>query len=232
MNPLTILIASIFTHNIALVYILGMCPFIVISRSYKTAMGMGVAIIFVVTLTAAINWPIYWKLLVPMHSEILSFLIFIIVIAATVQLLEMIIEKFFPAFAVLIRDIPAVDHGKLYSVGGMPVYGPARLQLYPDPLLRLRNILRLGPGHSPDGGNKREAFINRGYPPRPARAGDYHDNHRAYGFGLYGLCRNHNLAIAYVTYTGDGWDPGGDRDNLSYRRAFSGYLWRVQDYHQ
>lgn len=96
MNPLLILIASIFTHNIALVYILGMCPFIVISRNYKTALGMGISIIFVVTLTTIINWAIYWKLLVPMHSEILSFLIFIIIIAATVQLLEMIIEKFFP----------------------------------------------------------------------------------------------------------------------------------------
>lgn len=96
MNPLTILIASIFTHNIALVYILGMCPFIVISRNYKTALGMGVSIIFVVTLTAIINWPIYWKLLVPLHSDILSFLIFIIVIAASVQFLEMLIEKFFP----------------------------------------------------------------------------------------------------------------------------------------
>lgn len=95
-NPLTLLIASIFTHNIALVYILGMCPFIVISRNYRTAVGMGVSVVFVVTLTALINWPIYWKLLVPMHSEILSFLIFIIVIAATVQLLEMLIEKFFP----------------------------------------------------------------------------------------------------------------------------------------
>lgn len=95
-NPLTLLVASIFTHNIALVFILGMCPFIVISRNYKTALGMGVSIIFVTTLTAIINWPIYWKLLVPMHSEILSFLIFIIVIAATVQLLEMLIEKFFP----------------------------------------------------------------------------------------------------------------------------------------
>lgn len=95
-NPFTLLIASIFTHNIALVYILGMCPFIVISRNYKTALGMGVAVVFVVTLTAVINWPIYWKLLVPMHSEILSFLIFIIVIAATVQLLEMLIERFFP----------------------------------------------------------------------------------------------------------------------------------------
>lgn len=97
MNPLLILVASIFTHNIALVYILGMCPFIVISKNYKTAVGMGISIIFVVTLTAILNWPIYWKILVPMHSEILAFLIFIIVIAATVQLLEMVIEKFFPA---------------------------------------------------------------------------------------------------------------------------------------
>lgn len=94
--PLVLLIASIFTHNIALAYILGMCPFIVISRNLKTAVGMGVSIIFVVTLTAVINWPIYWKILVPAKAEIISFLIFIIVIASTVQLLEMLIEKFFP----------------------------------------------------------------------------------------------------------------------------------------
>ncbi len=97
MNPLTILFASIFTHNIALVYILGMCPFIVISRNYKTAIGMGISVVFVVTLTAVINWPIYWLILVPLKSEILAYLIFIIVIAASVQLLEMIIEKFSPA---------------------------------------------------------------------------------------------------------------------------------------
>lgn len=95
-NPFVLLIASIFTHNIALVYILGMCPFIVISKNFKTAVGMGVSIIFVVTLTAIINWPIYWKILVPAKAEIISYLIFIIVIAASVQLLEMIIEKFFP----------------------------------------------------------------------------------------------------------------------------------------
>ena len=95
-NPLILLVATIFTHNIALVYILGMCPFIVISKNFKTALGMGAAIIFVVTLTAIINWPIYWLILVPAKAEIVSYLIFIIVIAATVQLLEMIIEKFFP----------------------------------------------------------------------------------------------------------------------------------------
>lgn len=95
-NPLTLLVASILTHNIALVYILGMCPFIVISRNFKTAVGMGISVIFVVTLTALINWPIYWLILVPAKAEIISYLIFIIVIAATVQLLEMLIEKFFP----------------------------------------------------------------------------------------------------------------------------------------
>lgn len=98
-NPtdiLSIFLSSIFTHNIALVYILGMCPFIAISKNFKTAVGMGVSVIFVVTLTALINWPIYWYILVPAKAEIFAFLIFIIVIAATVQLLEMIIEKFFP----------------------------------------------------------------------------------------------------------------------------------------
>jgi len=95
-SPLIIFLASIFTHNIALVYILGMCPFIVISKTYKTAVGMGISVIFVVTITTLINWPIYWFLLVPLHAEILAFLVFIIVIAATVQFLEMFIEKFFP----------------------------------------------------------------------------------------------------------------------------------------
>jgi len=95
-SPLIIFLASVFTHNIALVYILGMCPFIVISKTYKTAVGMGISVIFVVTLTTLINWPIYWFLLVPLHAEIMAFLVFIIVIAATVQFLEMFIEKFFP----------------------------------------------------------------------------------------------------------------------------------------
>jgi Na+-transporting NADH:ubiquinone oxidoreductase subunit E len=95
-SPLVLLIASIFTHNIALAYILGMCPFIVISRNFKTAVGMGISVVFVVTLTAIINWPIYWGILVPAEAQIISFLVFIVVIAATVQLLEMLIEKFFP----------------------------------------------------------------------------------------------------------------------------------------
>ncbi len=93
---LTILVASIFTHNIALTYLLGMCPLISLSRAIKTALGMGVAVIFVVTLTAVINWPIYFYILIPTHSELIYYIVFIITIAASVQLLEMIMEKFFP----------------------------------------------------------------------------------------------------------------------------------------
>ena len=74
-----------------------MCPFIALSRSLKTATGMGYAVIFVVTLTAAINWPIYHLILVPLKAELIYYVIFIVVIAASVQLLEMIMEKFFPA---------------------------------------------------------------------------------------------------------------------------------------
>lgn len=97
MGLINIFLASIFTHNIALVYILGMCPLIAISKNLKSAIGMGVAVVFVVTFTAIINWPIYWLVLVPLKSEIISYLVFIVTIAAAVQLIEMIIDRFFPA---------------------------------------------------------------------------------------------------------------------------------------
>ena len=92
---ITIFVAAILTHNIALTYLLGMCPFVSLSRIIKTAFGMSVAVIFVVTLTAAINWPIY-RILVATNSELIYYIVFIIVIAATVQLVEMIMERFFP----------------------------------------------------------------------------------------------------------------------------------------
>jgi len=94
---LTIFFAAIFTHNIALTYLLGMCPFISLSRNLKTATGMAGAVIFVVTMTAAINWPIYHLILVPSGSELIYYITFIVVIAASVQLVEMLMERFFPS---------------------------------------------------------------------------------------------------------------------------------------
>ena len=91
-----IVFASLFTSNIALTYFLGMCPFIAISRDIKTAWGMGCAVTFVMVITGAINWPVYNLLLVPFHIEYLQYLAFIVVIAATVQIVEIVIERFFP----------------------------------------------------------------------------------------------------------------------------------------
>ena len=93
---LTIFVASILTHNIALTYLLGMCPFISLSRRMTTAFGMGMAVVFVVVLTAAVNWPIYRLILVPTGSELIYYVVFILMIAASVQLVEMIMERFFP----------------------------------------------------------------------------------------------------------------------------------------
>jgi len=91
-----IFLAAVLTENIALTYLLGMCPFVALSRSLRTATGMGFAVVFVVTLTAMINWPVYHLILVPMHSELIYYIVFIIVIAGSVQLVEMIMERFFP----------------------------------------------------------------------------------------------------------------------------------------
>lgn len=97
LNPLLILVAAVFTHNIALTYLIGMCPMLAMSGRVSTAFGMGVAVVFVMALTAPLNWVIYHLVLVPAHAEVISFLAFIIVIASTVQLVEMLVARFFPA---------------------------------------------------------------------------------------------------------------------------------------
>lgn len=95
-NFIEIIVASILNHNIALVYILGMCSLIAISTNVKNAIGMGIAVVFVVTLTGMINYPIY-LLLQKTGTTNLSLLVFIITIAATVQFLEMFLEKYIPS---------------------------------------------------------------------------------------------------------------------------------------
>ncbi|MDP2424879.1 MAG: Rnf-Nqr domain containing protein [Candidatus Izemoplasmatales bacterium] len=90
-----LLLATLTNHNIALTYILGMCPLIAISTNVKNAKGMGLAVVLVVTLTAVINYPIY-QLLKSTQTEHLSLLVFMITIAATVQILELLLEKYLP----------------------------------------------------------------------------------------------------------------------------------------
>ncbi len=91
-----IIVAAIFTNNILLANFLGMCSFIACSGQIGTALGLGTAVTFVMTMTTMLNYAIYYLVLVKFHLEHLQFIVFIAVIAAFVQLVEMIIERFSP----------------------------------------------------------------------------------------------------------------------------------------
>src|SRR5699024_5316317 len=95
-DPLVIFVASIFTSNMILANFLGMCSFIAVSKEIPTSFGLGQAVTFVLTGTGIINYLIYHYILVPFGLEFLRFIIFIISIAAFVQLVEMILERYIP----------------------------------------------------------------------------------------------------------------------------------------
>lgn len=97
MHLLVIFLAAAFTENILLARFLGMCSFLAISRQIKTSVGLGFAVVFVTTFTAAINWLLHTYVMVPLNIEFLELIVFIVVIAAFVQLVEMIIERFSPS---------------------------------------------------------------------------------------------------------------------------------------
>ena len=94
-SPATLFIASIFTNNILLTNFLGLCPFLSISQNKQSALGLGIAVIFVMTCTTALNHLVYNYILVPLDLVYLRYIIFIVVIAAFVQLVEMVVERFF-----------------------------------------------------------------------------------------------------------------------------------------
>ncbi|MDD4148330.1 MAG: Rnf-Nqr domain containing protein, partial [Candidatus Cloacimonetes bacterium] len=89
--------AAIFTSNILLTNFLGMCSYLSVSREIESALGLGTAVIFVITVTAALNWLVYNYILVPFEIVYLQYIVFIIVIAAFVQFLELLIERYAPA---------------------------------------------------------------------------------------------------------------------------------------
>ena len=125
----TILIRSIFVENLALSFFLGMCTYLAVSKRVETATGLGIAVIVVQTITVPVNYLIYTYLLKDgalAHGVDLTFLkliSFIGVIAAMVQILEMALDKFFPAlynalgiFLPLITVNCAILGGSLFMV--------------------------------------------------------------------------------------------------------------------
>lgn len=96
LHALIILFAAIFTDNILLARFLGMCSFLSVSRQVKTAVGLGLAVVMVMTFTIALDWLAYRYILQPYAIEYFRFILFIIIIAAFVQFIEMVIERYSP----------------------------------------------------------------------------------------------------------------------------------------
>jgi len=128
MELFNIFIKSAFIENMVLSYFLGMCSFLAVSKTVKTAFGLGLAVIFVLGITMPINWIIYYYLLgeggiFGTDLTFLRLILFIAVIASMVQLVEMIVEKSSPAlynslgiFLPLITVNCAILGGSLFMV--------------------------------------------------------------------------------------------------------------------
>ncbi len=93
-NILLIMFSMVFTENYVLVQFLGICPFLGVSQNLSSCLGMSGAVIFVMTLASAATYGIYQGLMVPFGLEYMSTIIFILVIAALVQLVEIILKKY------------------------------------------------------------------------------------------------------------------------------------------
>ena len=92
-----ILFSAILVENVVLSKFLGICPFLGVSKKLDSATGMSLAVIFVMCMATAVTWPIYTYLLVPREIEYLKTIVFILVIAALVQLVEIVLKKYVPA---------------------------------------------------------------------------------------------------------------------------------------
>ena len=147
METLNLFIRSIFIDNMVFAFFFGMCSYIAVSKSVKTALGLGLAVTFVQTMTVPLNYLLNQYVLAPnalvegVDLSFLSFIVFIAVIAAFVQLVEMIVEKFSPSlynqlgiFLPLIAVNCAIMGGSLFmqqmvgageirNVGESVVYG-------------------------------------------------------------------------------------------------------------
>ncbi len=97
---LVILISSSLVSNVVLSQFLGLCPFLGVSKKVETAAGMGTAVIFVITLASAVAGLIYQFILLPLDITYLQTIVFILVIAALVQFVEMVLKKFMPGLYV------------------------------------------------------------------------------------------------------------------------------------
>lgn len=97
MEYFVIIISAIFVNNIVLAQFLGICPFLGVSNKVDTSLGMGMAVTFVMTIAAIVAYLLQYYVLVPLGIEYMQTIVFILVIAALVQMVEIILKKVSPA---------------------------------------------------------------------------------------------------------------------------------------
>lgn len=97
MSYIGIIVTYVFISNFILVQFMGLCPFIGVSKNSESAIGMGLAVTFVTGVASVVCWCVYEGLLVPLNLQYLKTITFILVIAALVQLVEMVLKKMSPA---------------------------------------------------------------------------------------------------------------------------------------
>ena len=96
MDIFAIIVAALFADNFVLSQFLGICPFLGVSKKTNSALGMGIAVTAVMVITCMVTYPIYTYLLAPLGIQYLDTLVFILLIASLVQILEMVLKKFSP----------------------------------------------------------------------------------------------------------------------------------------
>ncbi|HNV24561.1 MAG TPA: Rnf-Nqr domain containing protein, partial [Candidatus Omnitrophota bacterium] len=97
MEYILMLISAVFVNNIVFTQFLGICPFLGVSNKVETAIGMGAAVIFVMTLATIVTYLVQVYVLVPLHIEFMQTVTYILVIAALVQMIEIMLKKTSPA---------------------------------------------------------------------------------------------------------------------------------------
>ncbi len=209
MESLNIFIKSIFIDNMVFAYFFGMCSYIAVSKSVKTANGLGLAVIFVMMMTVPLNWLLNEYILKPgalqwisdtlggIDLSFLSFIIFIAVIASFVQLVEMVVEKFAPGlYNQLGIFLPLIAVN--CAIMGASLFMQERATSI-DPSVAINTIGKavLVAGHCDDGRNPRKDRVQRDTrTSQGARHRVYYN--RAYGHRVHVVFRNTTLRERWI----------------------------------
>lgn len=143
---ISLFVRSIFVDNMIFAFFLGMCSYLAVSKNVKTALGLGLAVIFVLCVTLPVNYLLYTKVLGPnclvegVDLSFLSFILFIAVIAGIVQLVEMVVEKFSPSlYASLGIFLPLIAVN--CAIMGASLFMQQRITMSPDSTQYIGGVL-------------------------------------------------------------------------------------------